>query len=233
MSSPTAIDALGRFADRVAVVTIDLHRGHLDPTVATLPLEADRAAAVTAASVGFVDAVRPLGVPIIHVITSYRDTAEILSNPFWSYQADRPDSSRKRIAEHNLEGLPGLELMPGLMGPGDLVVDTKKRYDCFLGTDLDITLRSHGISTVILLGVNTNSCVMATAAAASVRDYAVFIVTEGVDTMLDRSFHDAALSVLDASFGWSIDAADCIAVLADRAPDRGASRGSDVPGDQQ
>lgn len=232
MSSPTAVDALGRFGDRAAVVTIDLHRGHLDPAVATLPLEPGRAAAVTAAAEGFLDAVRPLGLPVIHVITSYRDTDEILSNPFWSYQADRPDSSRKRIAEHNLEGLPGLELMPGLLAPGDMVIDTKKRYDCFVGTDLDVTLRTHGISTVILLGVNTNSCVMATAAAASVRDYAVFIVTEGVDTMLDRSFHDAALSVLDASFGWSIDAADCIAVLASRAPNRGASHGSDMPGDR-
>jgi len=219
VSSPTAIDALGRFAERAAVVTIDLHRGHLDPAVATLPLQAERADAVTAASVEFLNAVRPLKVPVIHVVTSYRDTDEILSNPFWRYQADRPDSSRKRIAEHNLEWLPGVELMPGILAPGDLVVDTKKRYDCFVGTDLDITLRSHAISTVILLGVNTNSCVMATAASASVRDYAVFIVEEGVDTMLDRSFHDAALSVLNASFGWSISSSDCVAVLSQRASD--------------
>lgn len=212
-----AIDALRANAEGLAILTIDLHRGHLDPEVATLPLEGERAAAVTAASKAFLDAVRPLGVPIVHVITSYRDTDEILSNPFWQFQANRPGSSRARIAEHNLEGLPGLELMPGLQGPGDLVITTKKRYDCFIGTDLDITLRSHGIRTVVILGVNTNSCVLATSVAASVRDYAVFIVREGVDTMLDRSFHDAALKVLDASFGWSVDAGECVDVLADLA----------------
>ena len=210
-----AAEALRIHSADAAILTIDLHRGHLDPDVATLPLEQSRAAAVTAASTSFLDAVRPLGVPIVHVITSYRDTDEILSNPFWHFQANRPGSSRARIAEHNLEGLPGLELMPGLLGTGDLVVATKKRYDCFIGTDLDITLRSHGIGTVVILGVNTNSCVLATSVAASVRDYAVFIVREGVDTMLDRSFHDAALKVLDASFGWTIDAGECISVLAD------------------
>ena len=52
-----------------AVVTIDLHRGHLDPAVATLPLPAERAAAVVAANRGFLERVRTHGVPIVHVIT--------------------------------------------------------------------------------------------------------------------------------------------------------------------
>lgn len=224
MASDTAVDALRANASGVGVVTIDLHRGHLDPSVATLPLAADRAAAVTAASKDFMDQARQLAIPVVHVITSYRDTAEILANPFWRFQANRPDSSRARIAEHNLEGLPGLELMPGLLGPGDLVVSTKKRYDCFVGTDLDITLRNHGISTLLVLGVNTNSCVLATSVAASVRDYAVFIIEECVDTMLDRRFHDAAISVLDASFGWSMSASDCLAVLAESADGGGQQR---------
>ena len=66
-------------------------------------------------------------------------------------------------------------MMPGLLDAGDWVVNTKKRYDCFLGTDLDFLLRTHGINTLLITGVNTNSCVLATTTAANVRDYAVIV----------------------------------------------------------
>jgi nicotinamidase-related amidase len=59
--------------------------------------------------------------------------------------------------------------------------------------------------------------VIATAIAASVRDYAVFVVEEGVDTMLGPRLHDAALAVIDASFGWVISAETTLAALRNRA----------------
>ena len=46
-----------------AVVTIDMHRGHLDPTVATMPLPAEAAARVTAANKVLIDGARRVGVP--------------------------------------------------------------------------------------------------------------------------------------------------------------------------
>ena len=201
---------------RPAVVTIDLHRGHLDPSVATLPLPADASAALVERVVPLLDAYRALGVPVVHVITAYRDRDEILSNRYWRFQSDRADSARRHIAGHNLIGMPGLELMPGVGRPGDAFVETKKRYDCFVGTDLDFRLRSGRHDSVLVLGVNTNSCVIATAIAASVRDYGVFVVEEGVDTMLGRELHDAALAVLDASFAWVISAGTTLEVLRDR-----------------
>jgi nicotinamidase-related amidase len=155
--------------------------------------------------VPLLDEIRAFGVPVIHVITAYRDRDEILSNRYWSFQAGRPDSPRAAIAEHNLMDGPGLELMPGLQRDGDMIIDTKKRYDCFLGTDLDITLKSHGIDSLLVMGVNTNSCVIATSLAASVRDYAVFVVEDGVDTFLGPELHAAAKKVVDASFGWFVD----------------------------
>ena len=84
---------------------------------------------------------------------------------------------------HNIIGSPGCTVMPELLDPRDFVVDTKKRYDCFLGTDLDFLLRSHGVNTLLITGVNTNSCVLATTTAANVRDYAVIVVEDCVDTM--------------------------------------------------
>jgi nicotinamidase-related amidase len=210
MQSTDAREAFARLVRNPVIVTIDLHRGHLDPEVATLPLPADRSAALVERCRGFLDAVRAIEVPIVHVITAYRDRPEILSNPFWSFQAERPGSTRADIAEHNLEGLPGLEMMPQLVGDGDVFVTTKKRYDCFIGTDLEFILRSGGHDGLIVLGVNTNSCVIATSIAASVRDFAVFVVDEGVDSMMGPELDHAARRVLDASFGWLIGADDAL-----------------------
>jgi nicotinamidase-related amidase len=184
------------------VVTIDLHRGHLDPEVATLPLPADASAALVERMVPALAAFRDRGVPVVHLVTAYRDRPEILSNPYWAFQSGRPGSTRTAIAEHNLIGLPGLELMPGIHADGDVVVDTKKRYDCFVGTDLEFVLRSMGARTLVVAGVNTNSCVLATAIAASVRDFTVVVLEDGVDSMMGRAAHDAALAILAASFAF-------------------------------
>lgn len=208
--------SLEALALQPAVVTIDLHRGHLDPSVATLALPEDKAAAVVSHSAALLAEFRQLGVPIIHVVTSYRNTDEILNNRYWNRQAEKGDGSRGNIAGHNLEGMPGLELMPGIVGPGDAIVATKKRYDCFIGTDLQMVLEAGGHDSLLVMGVNTNSCVIATALAASVRDYAVFVIREAVDTMMGQDLHDAALAIIEASFGWVVEGRTAVEVLASR-----------------
>jgi nicotinamidase-related amidase len=217
VESQNARASLETLALRPVVLTIDLHRGHLDPDVATLPLASDAAAALVGRVVPLLDDYRALGLPVVHLITAYRDRGEILSNPYWRFQAGRADSARRNIAEHNLDGMPGLELMPGLGRESDTVIMTKKRYDCFVGTDLDFVLRSTGSDSVLVTGVNTNSCVLATSIAASVRDFSVFVVEEGVDTMLSTELHDAALAIIDASFGWVVSAATTLDVLRTRS----------------
>lgn len=217
MESPDARASLETLAARPVALTIDLHRGHLDPEVATLPLPSDAAAALVERVVPLLDEYRALGLPVVHLITAYRNREEILSNPYWRFQAGRADSARRNIAEHNLNGMPGLALMPGIEREGDVVIETKKRYDCFIGTDLEFVLRSAGYDSVLVTGVNTNSCVLATSIAASVRDFSVFVVEEGVDTMLSKQLHDAALAIIAASFGWVVSASTTVDVLRARS----------------
>ena len=64
-------DITGGFDDyldpaRTAVVSIDMHRGHLDPSP-DCPCPAPRARDVVAPIDAFHDQVRALGIPIIHV----------------------------------------------------------------------------------------------------------------------------------------------------------------------
>jgi len=194
-----------------AVVTIDMHRGHLDRAVATMPLPAEAAARVTAANKVLIDGARRVGVPVIHMVTSYHDVSEIASNPWWKRIAGT-DATRSNVLAHQLPGSPGLEVMPGLLDPADVVVFNKKRYDAFVATELDFVLRARGINTVLLTGVNTNSCVLATTVSANAKDYAPVVVEDCVDTM-DRSLHEAALNLIRQAFGWTATAREVLGAL--------------------
>mgnify|MGYP000989502460 CR=1 FL=1 len=197
---------------RAAVVGIDLHRGHLDMAVATMPATPEVADRVVAANRRLFDWARSQGLPVIHCITQYRDADEIRLNAFWRTRAEDPNNPRKNVMRHNLIGMPGGEVMPGLQQPQDWVVDTKKRYNCFVATDLDLLLRAHGINTLIITGVNTNSCILSTVTAACSMDYAVIVPSDCVDTMDAPALHDAALLCIRTAFGFVMPSGDVMAL---------------------
>ena len=99
-------------AHSTAVVAVDMHRGHLDPSVATLPLAAARCGPVIARAAELFQGLRATGVRIIHVVTEYREPAEISSNPFWKAIHEDPTKARKGILRHNLAGSLGTEIIP-------------------------------------------------------------------------------------------------------------------------
>jgi biuret amidohydrolase len=185
----------------IAVVAIDLHRGHLDPSVATMPLSEERSIQVINQNQIFFQQCRELNIPIIHLLTQYRSEIEILSNPAWQARSNDPNATRKNVARHNLEGMPGVQVISELWNDKDILVDTKKRYDCFVGTDLEFVLRANNITTLWITGVNTNSCCLATSIDASCRDYDVTMVSNCVDTMDGDDFHEMALKVFERAFG--------------------------------
>lgn len=195
----------------VAVVTIDMHRGHLDPSVATMPLDPERARRVTDANQVLVEAARERGIPVVHVVTQYNSVEEIASNPWWKSVAGST-ATRANVLKHQLPGSPGLDVMPSLVGEGDIYVRTKRRYDSFTSSDLDFVLRSLGTDVLLLTGVNTNSCVLATTVAGNALDYSVIVVEDCVDTM-DPALHDAALAVIRQAFGWVARTDEIVASL--------------------
>jgi biuret amidohydrolase len=197
---------LGVDHPKAAIVAIDLHRGHLDMEVATMPTSPAVAKQVIAANKRLFEWARGADIPVIHILTQYRDVAEIACNPFWRTRAEDPHATRRNVLAHNIKGMPGVAIIPELYDrERDLVVDTKKRYDCFVGTDLDFTLRAHGVNTLLITGVNTNSCVLATTTAANVRDYAVIVVGDCVETMDGSALHEAGLLCIRTAFGFVLD----------------------------
>jgi biuret amidohydrolase len=77
------------------------------------------------------------------------------------------------------EDAPSSALHPSMdVRPGDIVV-RKPRFGSFHGTDLEVILRSLGIDTVVVGGINTNVCVDTTAREAMVRDFKVLFLADG------------------------------------------------------
>jgi len=198
-----------------AVVAIDMHRGHLDPSVATLPLPAARCAPVIKRAAALFAEVRARGVPVVHVITEYRDPSEIAANPFWTWVDDQPTKARKGILGHNLVGSPGTEIIPELLDPADLVVRGKKRYSAFHATDLEFVLRrALGADTLILAGINTSTCVLCAAFEATNRDFRVVVAADAVDSMDGEEMHQFSLRLVAQALGWPLGNEEIIRALS-------------------
>jgi nicotinamidase-related amidase len=209
---------------RTAVVAIDMHRGHLDPAVATLPLPAPRCGPVIKRAAALFADLRARGVPVVHVVTEYGDAAEIAANPFWGAIHADPDKARKGILRHNLAGSPGTEIIPELHDPRDVVVRTKKRYSVFTPTDLESILIRLGADTVILAGINTTTCVLCAAFEATNRDFRVVVAADAVDSMDGEEMHRFALRLIAAALGWPLTNDEILRALPSPLEGRGESR---------
>jgi len=194
-------------------VAIDMHRGHLDPAVATLPLPAERCGPVIKRAAALLAGLRERAVPVVHVVTEYRDPAEIAANPFWKAAHDDPGKARRGILRHNLTGNPGTEIIAELHDPRDLVVRGKKRYSSFHATDLEFLLRRLGANTVILAGINTTTCVLCAAFEATNLDFRVVIAADAVDSMDGDDMHRFALRLMQAALGWPLGNEDIFQAL--------------------
>ena len=210
-----------------AVVTVDCHRGHLDPEVATMPVAPEAAAEVVANVKRLLDFARPRGVSVVHVILQNRilpdGSPEPMRNPFWSAvervnQALTPER-RSTIKGHNVEGSVQTQLMPELgPAPTDIVISTKRRLSIFRDTDLDLTLQMLGVNTLVLVGINTNTCVQCAAFESLNRDLTTVVVSDCVRSMYGDDLHFFGLQNVARCLGWVLTADEVMRKLEARSP---------------
>jgi len=198
-----------------AIVTIDMHRGHLDMDVATMPAKAEDAKRVITHARAALEHARRLRVPVIHVVLVYRRLpgigSEGMTSPFWKAlhatqgELDRLTPGRKStVREHNIEGSPGTQIIPELYREGDYVINNKKRLDCFHGTDLRQLLDTLKVKNVVLMGINTNTCVLNTSFSAFNYDYRVVVLSDCVASMYGDDLHVLGLQNVARCLGWVI-----------------------------
>lgn len=196
-----------------AIVAIDMHRGHLDPEIATLPASREDCVRVIANGKEVLDHARSLGIPVVHVILILRKIpglgSEWMTQPFWvcmteiTEEENRLTPGRKStVNDHNIEGTPQTQIIPELYADGDYVINNKKRLDCFMGTDLELLLRNVGAKTICLMGINTNTCILNTAFTAFNNNYRTVVLADCVASMYGDDLHAFGLQQVSRCLGW-------------------------------
>jgi ureidoacrylate peracid hydrolase len=151
-----------------------------------------------------VQAARAAGVPVLFVRTEHSTWTNSSS---WLERR----TSDKASVEACVPGTWGAEIYRLQPTQRDKIV-TKHRYSAFIGTDLDLILRTLGVKHLVVTGVNTNICVDSTARHGFMLDYLVSVPQDGCTTTGPRDYHDAALKLLDGHFAKITMAADHIGI---------------------
>jgi ureidoacrylate peracid hydrolase len=145
----------------------------------------------------FLDTVREAGLPVIFVRTHH---SAWTNSPSWLGRLS-DFAQRVPICKPNTWGAELYRIEP----QAEEFIVTKHRYSGFVGTDLDLVLRSRGIRTIMVAGFTSNVCVETTARDACNRDYYVIFVDDCCGAPLAAE-HEAAKRNMEIYFGLVADA---------------------------
>lgn len=192
------------------VVTVDMQRDYLDLEVASCPATPTEAARVVAGAERLLELTRSWDLPVIHsyvVKTQHEFDAGVYGNPYSRISTQHKLSQNvwKGVREipDRLAGTPQAEVVPTLVAPTDLHVTTKRTNDACFQTHLPLLLeRVTRARTVLLAGVNTDSCVYATAFTLANLGYQVVVVEDAVGSTRGVDNHLMALELMQRTFCW-------------------------------
>ncbi|MCA8867334.1 MAG: cysteine hydrolase [Rhodobacteraceae bacterium] len=147
---------------------------------------------------------RAVGSPIVFVVDAHRGGAP-------------NEREFKKRTRHCIEGEWGARVIDELAPrPHDLTV-IKRRYSAFFNTDLDVTLKDFGISSIVVMGVVTNICVRSTVHDAFFLGYNVVVVEDGSAATGPRE-QESSLYDIATHFGVVAQSHDIADHLAGKAP---------------
>jgi nicotinamidase-related amidase len=207
---------------RGALLVIDMQHDFVDLEAGCYNVGAEDTIAPTAAAIA---AMRRAGLPVVWTMEAHRASG---------IDGGLENSADCVFAPHTVEGTRGIEIVPDLApGPDDLVV-RKRRYNCFLGTELDLLLKALRVDTLVVTGVSSDVCVHWTVGEAFQRDFHVRVLEDCV-AGTTREDHEASLLIMRnlVSAGQRFVSADLTAALAAaRRPADGTPPGP-LPGDAE
>jgi len=180
-----------------ALVVVDVQNDFCDPQGSAATGGADLAmvSAMVPRLEELIAAARAAGVPVVFVRTEHDP-----GNDSFAWVNRRLEEPRAEVPQRTTRtGSWGAEFFRLAPLPGEPVV-TKHRYSAFAGTSLDLTLRTLGVSSVLVCGVATEVCVESTIRDGLFAEYLVTAVDDCCATY-DAAAHAASLRAVATHFG--------------------------------
>jgi nicotinamidase-related amidase len=194
-----------------AIVSIDLHQGHLADTE-DCPCPAPRAREVVDGVNRFHSTARALHVPVIHVKSVLRrDGSDDIKGikSAWRFVFPLYVGPISNSDQHAIQGSRWTQFVTEV-AEDDKVVETKKRLSAFYPTDLDFLLRNMGVKRLVLNGCMTDCCILNSAFDASNLGYRV-IVAQDLVRGTNAEMEAAALKMISLHIGLVAESSDIIA----------------------
>ncbi len=175
-----------------ALVVVDAQNDYCDDQGTFGKLGAQLGAVQAAAEriVHLVEVARRAGVPVVWVKTHHDRST---NSPTWLARRTRKGLE---ICATDSWGAEFYRVKPA----ADEIVVVKHRYSAFVGSKLEVVLRTLARSTLIFCGVTTNVCVESTLRDAFMRDYDT-VLAEDCAAAFTTAEHDGAVHNVRTYFG--------------------------------
>ena len=187
-----------------ALIVVDVQNDFCSPDGSLAQVGNDTSGAVEMVPrlQSLIDNAREAGLAVIFIQTIHDETND---SPQWLGRIDAgPGTERPGITCRT--GSWGGEFYEVAPQPGDHVV-IKYRYSAFVGTNLEILLRTLGVRSLLFTGVATEICVESSLRDGLFADYYVSLV-EDCAASFSRDAHDASVAVVGRNFGTIITGAE-------------------------
>jgi nicotinamidase-related amidase len=149
---------------KTALLVMDVQ----DATVKMLP---DKSTFIQSVSLA-IQTARSRNIAVFYVVVGFRKGYPEVSPNNKSFSAIRQDDSR------NFDTEEGARVYASVAPrAGDMII-TKKRVSAFTGSDLEVLLRSFGITHLVLTGIATSGVVLSTLREAADKDYSITVLSD-------------------------------------------------------